>query len=421
MARSSVLSGSRKRSPSLRDREIHRQVKVGCRRQCAVAEGFGLSRGHVSRIVRRVQAWRGAQVEAPGELSDAAQRRVGRWLALARAEERYGLARRLVEEAEGGDRESGVGGQESEGQALRRMSVRLQAVKTALRASRESYELSQSEPPPAPEASEEEKLWIEKTVAALARLRREAEKAGTVPRSPNPRSLVASLLEALIGGYQPIMPRGTYGPGSAHWQVAESLVSGSLDDETLRARYGSQPSAAAAQTAQQRNLDLGAEPGGGTAEDGDASADADKGCGNDSAADRTPTDADVAPQKTEKLRATGAAPPAADGLESTEYSVLSTRSSAAGATHAPLTREERNATEGVRSSEAAPPPGGIEVVGSPEWKIARAKWLKERDQRRIDEAIRRYQEEIEREADLRARRAAAAERRAWLEAGRVRW
>jgi hypothetical protein len=72
---------------------------------------------------------------------------------------------------------------------------------------------------------------------------------------------------------------------------------------------------------------------------------------------------------------------------------------------------------GARGAEGR----GIEVVGSPEWQLARARWLAERDQRRIEEAERKRREQAERDAELRARRYAAAERRAWLDAGRVEW
>jgi hypothetical protein len=61
------------------------------------------------------------------------------------------------------------------------------------------------------------------------------------------------------------------------------------------------------------------------------------------------------------------------------------------------------------------------VVGSPEWKVARAKWLKERDERVERERLQKIQERIEREAEQRQRRAADDARRRWLEAGRCRY
>jgi hypothetical protein len=92
------------KAPSLRDRLIYRQVTIGCRLQCAVAKEFALCEGQVSRIVKRVKEWLGTQTRMErGELPHVAEQRVGRWLAIARAEEMYAEARRLVEEA-GGER-----------------------------------------------------------------------------------------------------------------------------------------------------------------------------------------------------------------------------------------------------------------------------------------------------------------------------
>lgn len=393
---------TKRRDPSLRDREIHRRVKVGCQRQCQVATDFGLSPGQVSRIVRRVQAWRGAQQpEQRGELSYAAQQRVGRWLAQERAEEMYAEARRLVEETGSRSQESGVGsqeedrGQETEDsmQQLRRLAVRMQAIKTALKAAQEVYELSQAEPPPALSPAEDQEAWQKQAIQELGRLRKEAEEAGKVPRSLSPYALAKSLLHALVGGPQYLLPRGAHGPGTAHWQVAEALVSGSRDEATLRAHFG-QPAAQSerqpqeseqkvprtaysvlntdSESAQQRNIHI-AE----ISEGGDPHSD-------------VASDARIATYGAERgveIRAESQARP-------------------------PEKPAELRAGELAEvATDAGGPPRPAPEVGSPEWQALRAQWLADRDRRAILEGARKIAERYEREAELRERRAAAAARR----------
>ena len=60
-----------------------------------------------------------------------------------------------------------------------------------------------------------------------------------------------------------------------------------------------------------------------------------------------------------------------------------------------------------------------EIVGSPEWQVARNKWLKERDERVEAERVRKIREKCERDEEIRQHRAAAAARNRWLDAGRV--
>ena len=437
------------RAPSLRDREIHRLVKVSCKLQCDVAKEFHVCAGTVSRIVKRVQAWRsnaggglrgGADApEAPGELSYAAERRLGRWLAQQRAEEMYGLARRLVAETEGGGKEPGAGGQEPEAggqQDLRRMAVHLQAIKTALKAAMDAHELSQAEPPPPPAPAEDAKAWRKRTIDALARERQAAEAAGKVPKAGNPWSLVESLLAALVGGSQCLKPNNTHGPGTAYGQVASDLVSGSRDDRTLRERYGAEPSSAPeAQGAQARNCDLREEGADAAAGSVGATAGEDAPYGDAAAAAESVypdtsgvENPDILRAQVADIVARSASEGIAEGPPPSDGTPI-TLAGAAGYDYPPLTGSPLTSPPAqVPRDEHAPPgparqagPTGIEVVGSPEWQAARAQWLAERDERRIDELAREYREKAEREDDLRARRAAAAQRRAWLDAGRIVW
>src|SRR5688572_19074140 len=98
-SRSPAMNASRPTAaPSPRDQDIYRQVKVECRKQCEVAAEIHRSPGQVSRIVKRVTAWRATQSRSEqGELSHDEQRRLGRWLAHERAEELYARSLRLME------------------------------------------------------------------------------------------------------------------------------------------------------------------------------------------------------------------------------------------------------------------------------------------------------------------------------------
>ena len=102
---------------------------------------------------------------------------------------------------------------------------------------------------------------------------------------------------------------------------------------------------------------------------------------------------------------------------STEYSVLSTPYSAASAAPptavSPTPPDSRPPTPDPL--RAATPP----AVGSPEWQIARKKWLQERDERVEAERVRKIREKCERDEEIRQHRAAAAARNRWLDAGRV--
>src|SRR5688500_12908445 len=138
------------RTPSPRDQEIFRQVKVECRRQCEVAVDLHRSPGQISRIVKRVAAWRAKQPRSrQGELSLFEQRRLSRWLAHQRAEELYAQSVRLAAEmAKPATTKRTLKGGEVEITERDQGATRLQALKTALKASQDSYKLCQDEAPP---------------------------------------------------------------------------------------------------------------------------------------------------------------------------------------------------------------------------------------------------------------------------------
>jgi hypothetical protein len=210
-------------------REIHRQVKVLGRTQAAVATEFKRDKGQVSRIVKRVDRWLGgATREVQGELPDLAQRRLDRWLARERAEDLYAEARRLMAEA---GQESGVRGQESDDRdRLRWASLRVQAMKVAMRASQDLHELSEAEPLPEPTPAVDDKHWLERTIDGLVPRRAAAEQAGLVPRSLNVRELIESTLAILMGKQVGYDCSGYFGPGTARWELAAALVR-MCDDE----------------------------------------------------------------------------------------------------------------------------------------------------------------------------------------------
>jgi hypothetical protein len=415
------------KAPSLRDRLIYRQVTVGCRLQCAVAKEFALCEGQVSRIVKRVKEWLGTQTRMErGELPHVAEQRVGRWLAIARAEEMYAEARRLVEEA-GGERsgqkteDRGQGtedrGQRTEAGDARRMSVRLQAIKTALKASQEAYELSQSPPPPEPDPATDG--WAQTLLLrqGLLALRQAAEDEGRVVKSRCVPTLIEVLLELLVGNSPGIFPAGHRGPGTEYWELAAALVGsdGNVVQPDAGCVSGAQHTTSDAapdavhfgrgglmhptQDAQGRNFPGTDYPLDAPGRFYDASLDPYLSCGASSAAAARAEAAEVAREKTEEVAQSCRVGPA--------------RAASAGppATGADWQRDGGPAAAAAWS-HPTPTPKSNEPpeVGSPEWQVARAKWLAEREQRRVDalrwkaaEQNAKYLEERERMERVRAR------------------
>jgi hypothetical protein len=415
-----------KRPPSARDRLIYQRVKVGCRRQCAVAIEFKLCEGQVSRIVKRVQEWLGTQPrEALGELPHAAEQRVSRHLAIARAEELYAEARRLVAEAGGeegrgqgsGDRGQDRGqetGDRTEAGEARRMSVRLQAIKTALKASQEAYELSQSPPPPEPDPASDD--WTQ-TLLLRRRLiaRREtAEDEGRVVKSRCVVTLIDVLLELLVGNEPGIFPPGCRGPGTEYWELAQALVGsdGRLESRLQPAHGGpaSPPRASSgtslellppeggtpAPDAQERKIAEADDPRDAAGRYGDASREAAASCGAAEAAAAWAQPPEVAREKTAEVAQGGYAQ---------------------GRPHAPLGTPHAPREEGITRSvmPTKEPP----EVGSPEWQVARARWLAEREQRRVDALRWRAAEQSAKYLEERERMERVRARNRWLDAGRV--
>jgi hypothetical protein len=199
-------------------------VKVSCKTQREVAKQFKLCEGQVSRIVKRVGAWRGsAPRSVQEELSPAAEQRLGRWLARERAEEMYAEARRLVEEAKG-EEDRGQKTGDSQADRLRWANLRLQAVKAAMRAGREAYELSQEEPLPEPKPAADDPHWRQELESGLAGLRKAAEERGAVPKSPNVGQFVESLVHVLLGEFPGVDVYWDQGPGSPRWELAAAWM-----------------------------------------------------------------------------------------------------------------------------------------------------------------------------------------------------
>ncbi|MCI0372782.1 MAG: hypothetical protein L0214_15725, partial [candidate division NC10 bacterium] len=181
----------------------------------------------------------------------AEQQRLGRWLAQERAEELYGETRRLVEEA-GRQEDRRQGTEDSEAiqnpkskiqnensQDLKRLSLRLQAVKAAQRAAREAYEISQDPPPPEVDPVTDDRLALNEVLRILTKLRGAAEEAGLVSRSPNVGQTVESVVKVTLGQW-PGIDSVQKGPGTPRWEIAAGLVKmhGERVEKQFRAEYG---------------------------------------------------------------------------------------------------------------------------------------------------------------------------------------
>jgi len=273
---------------------------------------------------------------------------------------------------------------------VRRMSLRLQAIKTALKASQDSHELCQAVPLPEPDPAQDEERRRRVVVGELMRQRQAAEEAGQVPKSRCVWTLIDALLKVLVGEQLGRDPPGFRGPGTGYWELAQALVA---SDGPLQAATGGAAPAEAASppsiadddqqiaaalaryeqlsvnpttafpAAQPRNCEVPSSCAAGSDTQSTASAVAVMTCDHSPATDPAAVAAEEARKKAEKLRA--------------------------------------------------------EVVGSPEWQVARAAGRAERERQRIEEAARKYEEKRALEEEYRERREAIAARNRWLDAGRV--
>ena len=281
------------------------------------------------------------------------------------------------------------------------MSVRLQAIKTALKAAQESHTLSQSPPLPEPDPATDD---LTQTLLLRRRLiaRREAaEDEGRVTKSRCVVTLVDVLLELLVGNSPGIFPPGHRGPGTEYWELAAALVGSDGELESRLQPVGTAWPPRASSGSSHALL----PPEGGTPAHG---AEQRNFSGTDESRDAPGRFCDASRDPYESC---GAAAVAAAPAETPEVVREKTAEVAQGSPHAP---REDGITRSVMPTKGQPP-----EVGSPEWKIARAKWLAEREERRVAalrqkaaEQIAKYNEEHERMERVRARNR-------WLDAGRV--
>jgi hypothetical protein len=131
-------------------------------------------------------------------------------------------------------------------QELRAKALELQAIKTAMRASHEAYELTQAQPLPEPELDDQQR--IELAFNAMVKLRRQAQEEGRVPKTAA-EPLVDAVLRALIGQPQGIRVPGSYDVGSPYWDVAQWL-----SNIHYRRTPAEKSAMSEAHSAQQRNM-----------------------------------------------------------------------------------------------------------------------------------------------------------------------
>ena len=424
-----------RRPPSERDQEIYRLCKAQRVPQKELAPQFGIKPPRVSQIVKEVGQWLANAGVRDGELDHHQERRLERRIERARLEHLYGYNLRMLADFEKPAESTRGEGEGAVKTTREERNARVQALKSAIRTAESLGKIAEREPLPPP-PSEEKYIHPARLYAELKHQREEAEERTAVPVSGNSHELVSSLLAVLVG--RQIYPLPV--PGSPLAAALRKIA------EVLAAAAGA----------------------GGQHERG-----------RESIAATAPADGEPLPQLTEGLLAANL-PCDAPGAKVTKlagYSLLDgcdpeilqniiasgwlERFKDGGEMHreslvaASLARENSGefsaATESVagergRESIAAPAladgqrlpqltpdplqaapakpaesPRGIDVVGSPEWKVARAQWFKERDQRVERERLQKIQERLEREEEQRQRRSAADARRRWLEAGRCQY
>jgi hypothetical protein len=451
------VAGLRKRrAPSVRDREIYADHKVHGRQQKELAKEHELSKGRVSQIVKRVAAWRSDLSPDDGELEHDQQHRLERQLARERLEELYGQSLRILRDAEKPATTRRKGKRTTpQGEKLgwwdrterEQPGVRLQALKTALRAAEDLSELADREPPPAPPTREKPGVTWQQLDWELERRMAKAKYLGSEPPAHVPERVVDNLLRALAGHdlaavRDPAVQQalGSLGTALLAVSLGGRYIEGQprdLDEAALAALAAAAPQASGAPSAKLTKPSAPADepefPPEVTEAVARCYAEA-RRYGVDVAAIAAAEEASLAPENSAEFSAEqasgGREPPETNAGDESAAEVGSAcraepelpqdiaPAASVSSPQVPLGKRDLPAAPGPARQAG---PTGIEVVGSPEWQIARAKWLADRDRRRIEEARRKSLDDATRAAEIRAIRAAAAQRRAWLEAGRVQW
>ena len=215
--------------PSARDQAIYRAVVIEGRTQLAAGQEFGRSQSAVSRLLGRFERWRGgAKPQDSGELDPLRQRHFDRWLARQRHDEVYTRAMRLsktMEEAPAKThREGARDGREWHEDVTRdQWAAAGQMLKTALRANEALERFADKEPlPPLPGG--DTPVDIEELLGVLAKLRKEAEEAGRVPKSRT--KMTADIwLRALLGERQEWYLAHLASESEAMFGLVESVLS----------------------------------------------------------------------------------------------------------------------------------------------------------------------------------------------------
>ncbi len=219
------------RPPSARDRFIHEEVRINCRRQCDVAKEIGVDKSRISQIVKRVENWLGGTCASQRrELEPVDRQRVERQIELARQDHLYTkFVRQCYQFEQPGvtarKREKGGVVEFVERTTRDRGNLQVQALKSALRASEARAKLLSLDPLPEPQPARTERFLAQATWEYLSSKREEAEKAGLVKKSGFQLwNLIHDWMHALFGEKMGLQAPEERAPGTVFWETAERML-----------------------------------------------------------------------------------------------------------------------------------------------------------------------------------------------------
>jgi hypothetical protein len=457
-----------RRPPSERDQEIYRLCKAQRVPQKQVAQDYKIGAPRVSQIVKKVREWLANASAKDGELDCNQERRLERRIERERLEHLYGQSLRMLEDFEKPSESTRGEGEGAVKTTREERNARVQALKSCTRIAESLGKIAEREPLPEPARKGASGfIRFDHLQEELIRRRIEAEEHGKAPVSGDPYLVMWFLLRMMFG--DPVKPLV---PGSplqgAMRKIVETLVeAGAVGQEPVASRQLPEGGCVVAATTQSVADGMASDPlceaaaathshPGNSRPNGTNGAKVTKlagyslldGCDPEILQDIVANGwlerfKDGGAMHQESLVAASLARENSGefSAEAAGSKVQSPRSKVAdaGSVVAATTQSVTGAgqggcvvaatTQGVAGEPAQGPLCSAAAakhshppeVGSPEWQVARAKWLKERDERVARERMQKIQERLDRDEDLRQRRAAAAARRRWLEAGQCQY
>ncbi len=413
-----------RRPPSERNLTIYTLCKPHRVPQKDLAQKYEIGTPRVSQIVKEVGEWFANASAKDGELDHNQQRRLERRIERERLEHLYGKSLRMLEDFEKPSESTRGEGAGAVKTTREERNARVQALKSCTRLAESLGKIAEREPLPEPAIKGTSGfIRFDHLQQELIRRRVEADEHGKAPVSGDPYLVMWFLLRMMFG--DPVKPLV---PGSplqgAMRKIVETLVeAGAVGPDGLGRTSGASAAELAVPVPPRPS-----EPTVGAKETKLAGYSLLDGCDPEILQDivangwlerfkdggemhqESLVAASLAREKSGEFSASGQEPVASDQWPRGGCVVAATTQGVAGG----------KASDPLCSAAAAEhrhPP----EVGSPEWKVARAKWLQERDERVARERMQKIQDRIERDEDLRQRRAAAAARRRWLEAGQCQY